>query len=127
MRVLDLVQILRHWPMLLLGLAALAPCIAQTYADPTRPAAKWLAAQQAATGNEPAADPLTPEANIVMIGPVRSFVIVAGQAIRPGESLNGYKLIAVNRDRIVWQRNGVGEKANMSPAVQKKTLIGEGR
>ncbi|ROZ68587.1 hypothetical protein [Ramlibacter sp. WS9] len=126
-----------------LVLAALSPCHAQM-ADPTRPAPAWLAAQAAKPGAEPVAEAATPEVQIFVTGPTRRFAMVDGEAIRPGDTHNGAKLVAINADGAVWQKGGVLEKTLVnssvektepgrqtplqgSPKVQKKIVIGEGK
>lgn len=108
-----------RWAALLAVLATAAPCLAQALADPTRPAAAWLAAQPRPPG-APAADETSSHGvQITVTGPTRRFAIVDGYAVRVGETHNGAKLVAINQDGVVWQRGGVQEKSATSPAVQK--------
>ena len=108
-----------RWSMAILALTVLGPCHAQALADPTRPPAAWLAAQPRAPGAEVVAEPTTPGVHIVVMGPTRKFVMVDGQAVRQGETINGSRLAAIDQDGVVWQRGGTREKSSMSPNVQK--------
>lgn len=101
------------------ALVALAPCQAQTLADPTRPAAAWLAAQARPPGSAPAAEPGTPGAQIVVVGPSRKFAIVDGHAVHAGDSYNGAKLVDIDKTGLVWQRGAGSERSSMNPAVEK--------
>lgn len=105
------------------SLAALlaSTCAATAYAqaDPTRPAAAWLAAQPRAAGSEAPVEARTPEVQIVVIGPARRFAIVNGEAVYAGETRNGAKLVDIEHGGVVWQRAGGQEKSSMSPGVQK--------
>ena len=112
----------RGWLVTLVGLASQAPVLAQTLADPTRPPAAWLAAQSRAPGAEMVAEPASPGVQIVVIGPTRRFAMINGQAVHPGESYNGSRLVAINEDGAVWRREGITEKASMNPAVSKKVM-----
>ena len=95
------------------------PSQAQT-ADPTRPPAAWLAAQQPlAPGAPPAAQPATSDASIVVAGPTRRFAVVDGHAIRVGDMHNGSRLVAINGDGLVWRKAGVQEISRMSRGVEK--------
>ena len=106
------------WLAVALGLGTLAPSQAQT--DPTRPASAWLAAQQQGVSGDPLAEPSAPGVQIVVIGASRKFAMINGHPVRQGETYNGAKLLAVNEDGAVWQRDGAKEKSSMSPGIQKK-------
>src|SRR5690349_10901018 len=97
----------------------LVPCHAQTLADPTRPAAAWLAAQPAKPGASAPSEPGTPGAQIVVVGPSRKFAIVDGQAVHAGDRHNGAKLVDIDKDSLVWQRGTSSERSSMHPAVEK--------
>ena len=113
--------------LLSVGLTVPGPAQAEGMSDPTRPAAAWLAAQQPhAPGAEVVvAEPATPGIHIVVIGRTRKFAMVNGQAIRPGETYNGSRLVGVNDDGAVWQRDGRQEKTSMSPDVEKRPSAGQ--
>jgi hypothetical protein len=103
----------------ILGLTTVVPCLGQSQADPTRPAAAWLAAQPRASGAEAVAEPVTPGVHIVVTGPTRTFAMVDGKAVRPGEIHNGSRLVAIDRNGVTWSRGGIQEKSSMSPGVEK--------
>jgi hypothetical protein len=108
------------------ALAVLAPCHAQTLADPTRPAAVWLAAQPRTPGASAPAEPGTPGAQIVVIGPSRKFAIVDGHPVQAGDHYNGAKLVDIDKDSLVWQRGTGSERSSMYPAVEKTAPGGRG-
>lgn len=112
---------LRISARVLVPLAVLAATLvqAQTMGDPTRPASAWLAAQDPRMAAQALADSATPGVQIVVVGPARKFAIVNGHAVRPGETYNGSKLMAVDQGGIVWQKDGTSETSSMSPSVVK--------
>ena len=112
-----------RWHLAIAGLLSIAPCHGQSLADPTRPAPAWLAAQirvpgaaaQAVTEAEPSA----PGVHIIVSGPTRQFAMVDGEPVRQGENHNGSRLVAINKDGLVWQKDGTQQKSRMSPNVEK--------
>jgi hypothetical protein len=111
------VRPLRFWLAALAGFAAHGMAAAQM-ADPTRPPGAYVAGQQPRAA-EGLADPASTDAQIVVSGPSRRFAIVNGQAVRPGETVNGARLVAINKDGAVWDRDGVTERSDSSPAIRK--------
>jgi hypothetical protein len=110
----------RRLLLMILGLAATALSYAQTSGDPTKPAPVWLALQPKAPGAAAVeVDAGTPGAQIVVVGPTRKFAMVDGQAVRPGETYKGSKLLNIGPDGLVWQTEGRRELTSMSPGVQK--------
>jgi hypothetical protein len=107
--------------MLLVGITASTLSYAQVSGDPTKPPAVWLAMQPKPYGvgavEVEAAG--TPGAQIVIVGPTRKFAMVDGQAVRPGETYKGSKLLNIGPDGLVWQTEGRRELTSMSPGVQK--------
>jgi MSHA biogenesis protein MshK len=101
------------------GLATTALCHAQASGDPTRPPLVWLALQPKLPGAVAEAAPVTPGAQIVIVGPARKFAMVDGQAVRPGETYRGSKLLAVGDDGVTWQTEGQPQSTSMSPGVEK--------
>jgi len=102
------------------GLAASAVSHAQASGDPTRPPPVWLALQPKLPGAPSVeVDAGTPGAQIVVVGPTRKFAMVDGQAVRPGETYKGSKLLAIGPDGLMWQTEGRRELTSMSPGVQK--------
>jgi len=96
---------------------------ADAVADPTRPAAEWLAAQPVVPGAEEAGYDLAPGVRVLVIGPARKFAIIDGQMVRQGETYNGAKLVSVRPEGVVLQRDGSKERLSMSPAVVKKVRV----
>ncbi|MBE7942727.1 MULTISPECIES: hypothetical protein [Ramlibacter] len=110
------------------ALVALASAGAQAQADPTKPSAAWLAAQAKSPGQkEPEATESSGPANaqILLSGRARRFAMVDGHVVRPGESYNGAKLVAVGEEGAVWDRGGTRESSSMTPAVQKTTVAAD--
>ena len=89
--------------------------------DPTRPPAAWTAAQtRGAGGQQAAAEGGASTVQVLVTGPTRRFAMVDGHAVRLGETYNGARLVAINSDGVVWQREGGRETASMSPGIQKR-------
>ncbi len=121
----------------LAGAARAAPL-----SDPTRPASEWLAAQSPVPGAVAAQPPVpgavaaeavaaAPVVRVLVIGRARKFAIIDGQVVRYGETYNGSKLVGINPDGVVMQKDGSKEKLSMHPAVEKrvkshKPLAGKG-
>ncbi len=121
----------------LAGAARAAPL-----SDPTRPASEWLAAQPPVPGAVAAQPPVpgavaaqdvtaAPRVRVLVIGRARKFAIIDGQVVRYGETYNGSKLVGINPDGVVMQKDGSKEKLSMHPAVEKrvkshKPLVGKG-
>ena len=113
-------------PAVVAALLAVLASAAHAQADPTRPHPLWLAAQPRLPGTEATPEPSMPAAHIVVTGPSRRFAVVEGEAVRPGESYNGSKLVGIEAGGVVWQRSGSHERATMSPGVEK-TAPGQGK
>jgi hypothetical protein len=105
--------------LLTLGVVLCALSHAQTTGDPTRPAPVWQALHPKLPGAAVEVAPSTPGAQIVIVGPARKFAMVDGEAVRPGETYKGSKLLAIGPDGLIWQTEGRREMTSMSPAVQK--------
>jgi hypothetical protein len=102
-----------------LPLAALCgAAAAQGLADPTRPPSQYLATQRNGVPAD-GADGQSPDVQIVVTGRSRGFAVVKGRAMRPGETLNGTKLVSVGPEGAVWERDGVRESPSMNPAAMK--------
>ena len=108
---------------LLAALVALGPARADLLADPTRPAAEWLAAQPPVPGGEVAGSGTETGVQVLVIGRARKFAIVDGQLVRQGDSYNGARLVGIQHDGVVMQRDGSKEKLSMNPAVEKKVRV----
>lgn len=105
--------------LLILGMAASSFSFAQS-GDPTRPAPEWLALQPRLPGATAVeTDRGTPGAQIIVVGPSRRFAMVDGQAVRPGETYRGSKLLGIGDEGVTWQTDGHREFTSMSPGVQK--------
>lgn len=91
-------------------------------ADPTRPSAAWVAAQQpgGAAQEQPGRDGHGTQA--VVAGAGRRFVIVDGHTVHPGETYRGAKLVSVGPEGAVWQRGKTRETLTLSPNVEKSAV-----
>jgi hypothetical protein len=56
---------------------------------------------------------------VVVSGANRKFVLVDGNAVHPGETYRGAKLLSIAPNGPVWQRGGARETDTMSPNVEK--------
>lgn len=102
------------------GLAASSLSHAQTSGDPTRPSPAWMALQPKPPGVAAVqVEAGAPGAQIVVVGPTRKFAMVDGQAVRPGETYKGSKLLGIGSNGLLWQTEGRREFTSMSPGVQK--------
>lgn len=107
------------------ALLALAAAGVHAQSDPTKPSAAWLAAQAKAQGQkepDPGESSGPANAQILLSSGSRRFVVVDGHVVRPGESYNGAKLVAIGESGAVWDRGGTRESPSMTPAVQKTTV-----
>jgi hypothetical protein len=110
----------RRLLLVIAGLAASGISSAQTSGDPTKPPPAWLAMQPRPPGVAAVeVEAGTPGAQIVVMGPARKFAMVDGQAVRPGETYKGSKLLGIGPEGLVWQTEGRRELTSMSPGVQK--------
>lgn len=115
-------------------LAATGPALAQSN-DPTRPPPAWLPAQSAAQAQSAAPAQMPVEeavggSHIVVLGSDRRFVMLNGHVVHVGESHNGARLLAINDDSLVWQKEGVRHRLNISPGAVKSapgTISREGK
>lgn len=107
-----------HRFLVLLALLAVAPVQAQT-ADPTRPAPAWLALQPKTPGFVAEVETGTPGTQIIVAGPSRTFTMVDGQPVRPGETYKGSKLLGIGPNGVTWQTGASRELSSMSPGVEK--------
>jgi hypothetical protein len=95
------IRIRGGWLAGLVALVTLVPCHAQTLVDSAP------------------AEPGTPGAQIVVVGPSRKFAIVDGHPVQTGDHYNGAKLVDIDKDSLVWQRGTGSERSSMHPAVVK--------
>ena len=105
--------------IVIMGLWIFAAVQAQTMADPTRPPSAWIASQSQPPSTEAMAEQAIPGVQIVVISPSRKFVMVNGEAVHPGESYNGSRLVAITHDGVVWRREGTNERTSMIAGVRK--------
>jgi hypothetical protein len=95
-----------------------AAATAQGAADPTRPPAQYLATQRGVPADA-LQDAQSPDVQIVVTGRSGGFAVVKGRPMRPGETLNGAKLVSVGPEGAIWERDGVRQSPSMSPAAMK--------
>lgn len=94
----------------LLAGAALAQ--AQALRDPTRP--PGAAAVRGMSGLAPSGDLVLQS---VLISPQRRAAIISGRVIRPGETVDGYRLIAIREGEAVLRRGDQSRTLRLYPAV----------
>lgn len=111
---------LRAWVIALVGLGCFAAAHAAPLADPTQPAPEWLAMRSPSPGGDAAGSGDVSGLRVLVIGPSRRFAIIDGKMIRQGDTYNGAKLVGIQPDGVVLQKDGSKEKLGMSPAVQKR-------
>jgi MSHA biogenesis protein MshK len=100
------------------GLAALmtgvATAQAQALRDPTRP--PGVAAIKAAPGVAPGGLVL----QSILISPERKAAVINGKVVGPGESIDGYMLIAIAEDVAVLKDGDRIQRLRLYPAVDMK-------
>lgn len=113
-------SILGRMLLVITGLASPALAYSQGSGDPTKPSPVWLALQPVPSrGAAAEVEGGTPGAQIIVVGPARKFAMVDGQAVRPGETYRGSKLLGIGHEGVTWQTDGHREFTSMSPGVQK--------
>ena len=92
-------------------------------ADPTQPAAEWLAAQPKAPGAPVVeADTAPPLLQMLLVGPSRKYAIIGGQVLKIGDTYNGSTVVAIKSDSVVLQSNDVMQTLQMHPAIEKTVI-----
>ncbi|MBS0370704.1 MAG: hypothetical protein JSS57_16085 [Proteobacteria bacterium] len=117
--------ILKQFLPSILALACIGTALGDTRLDPTMPPATWSAAQAAAPlantpGSTTAAAP-SPDASsglqLILIGPSRRFALIDGQVVKPGDTYNGSKVVAIKPDEVVAQ--DASKSVELTPGVKK--------
>lgn len=133
-----------RWGVTLLALSWCGMAWSQAMTDPTRPAPALLAAPPQVPGaltveqdTSPTLQQLpaarlkrtsrltvdtSPTLQLLLIGRSRKYAIIDGQLFQPGDTYNGYTLVAIKPDRVVLQSNDTLRTLKMHPAI-KKTVI----
>ena len=107
---------IRHLaPLLALGWCALAS--AGTLTDPTRPPDAWLAAQGSYVTDDDASS-----GQVLLLGRTRRFAVIDGQLVKPGDTLNGAKVLAIRPNGVVVvEENAEPQLLKLTPAIEKKS------
>lgn len=100
------------------GLAILmggvATAQAQTMRDPTRP--PGASALRAAPGAAPGGLVL----QSILISPERKAAVISGKVVGPGESVDGYMLVAIAEDEAVLKNGDNVKRLRLYPSVDMK-------
>ncbi len=107
------------WSVALLALGSHGVAWSQPRLDPTRPATAWLKVQPT---NPDSAANVEPILQLWLLGSSRKYAIINGHLVSPGSSYDGYRLVAIQPDKVVLSNDGRSRTLSMHPAV-KKTVI----
>lgn len=110
-------RLLILWP----AFACFSAAFGATVSDPTRPAPAWVAAQaQAVAPGAAAATGMQQSSGleIILIGKSRKFAVIDGQVVKPGDSINGSKVVNIGAREVVAQ--DPSKSLKLTPAVEKK-------
>ncbi len=101
---------------------------AELSADPTRPPEVWLArrAPAAVSGSQANAPTETPSKTdasprVTLVGPHRRLAVIDGQIVRPGDSINGARVVAIQPQVVILQTGGEQQRLRLTPGVEKRT------
>jgi hypothetical protein len=81
--------------------------------DPTRPSSTLTTSAHAATVTAP--DNL----QMLLIGRQRSFAMMDGVIVKPGESFNQWQLVSIGRQSVVMRNAALTEEISIHPSVVK--------
>jgi MSHA biogenesis protein MshK len=93
-------------------LAGAAAAQAQALRDPTRPPGVSVA--RGVSGVASRGDLVLQS---VLISPERRAAIISGRVVRPGETVDGYRLIAIGAGEAVLRKDGQSRTLQLYPAV----------
>ena len=85
---------------------------AQSLRDPTRP--PGASATRGASGLAPSEDLVLQS---ILTSPQRRAAIISGRVVRPGETVDGYRLIAIGEGEAVLRMGGRSRTLRLYPAV----------
>jgi hypothetical protein len=106
---------------MLLALWGVQASGADTARNPTVPPAAWLAAQPPVPGAPAVMSTDAPAGmQVILIGKTRKFAIIDGQAVAPGQTYNGSKVLAIQPGEVVLEDASKSLKA--TPGVEKKVI-----
>jgi len=81
--------------------------------DPMRPPANLAAA------SKPASVAAPENVQMLLMGGQRSFAMVDGVIVKPGESLKAWRLVSIGSHSVVMRHAAVTEEISIHPAVVK--------
>ena len=94
---------------------------AQTLVDPTRPPAAWLALQPGGAGAAALGDQdASSGVRVTVVGRTKKFAVIDGQVVKPGDSYNGTKVLAIKPGEVVVRENDAAKSLKLAPGVVKK-------
>jgi len=107
--------------MFLLAAISLAGGAHAAGKDPTVPSAAWLAVQVVAPGTQSAVSPAdTSSVRLLLVGKTRRLALIDGQVVKPGDTHNGAKVVAIGRGQVSMQEKDKSLK--LAPGVEKKKV-----
>lgn len=86
--------------------------------DPTRPAPAWLAAHPSPQGY--AMDDGVSGPRVLAVGRTKRLAVIDGQIVKPGDMVNGSKVLSVTTKGIVVEGNGSPQLLKMTSGIEKK-------
>lgn len=102
--------------------ACLAMCASSLLAqsglhDPMRPAdpAPFSAQVSASDAHQPSGENI----QMLVIGRQRAFAMINGVLVKPGESVNQWQLVSIDRQGVVMRNASVIQEFSISPSVVK--------
>ena len=110
------------------GLAGGAELRPELSADPTRPPEVWLARRAPAAASGPQASAPAEAlakadagSRITLIGPKRRLAVIDGQIVRPGDQINGARVVAIQPQVVILQTGAAQQRLRLTPGVEKMT------
>jgi len=115
---------LPRWLLPLLAMAWFSAAWGESLSSPILPPAAWVAAQSDARG---VASPIADQEQgalagmqVILIGETRTFALIDGRIVKPGDTYNGSKVLAIRPGEVVMQDPSKSLKLNSS--VEKKLI-----
>ncbi len=82
--------------------------------DPTRPP------NSPAVNAKVASVSTTPDnIQMLLVGPQRSFAVIDGVVLKPGDNLNQWQLVSIGKQSVVMRNATTTEEINLNPSVVK--------
>lgn len=113
----------RLWPVLCL-LVSMCPLAhaEDTRPDPMRPPEAWLALQPKKAAPTTDADDNS-GARVTIIGKQQRYAVVDGQVVKPGDMVNGAKVLSIQPNSVTVRQNDGRKHLSLTPGVEKKPSV----